>query len=72
MRTVLLMVPALLLLALVAYGAITVWNSVPGGQMTVQGYVALCIGVVVTLLLAAVLIRLLLLHRPEDEPPDRR
>ena len=70
-KTFLLILPICLLLVLALYYAVVAWNSVPGGQMSVHGYVAMFIGVILTLILAAGLIRLLLRDRPEDAPSDR-
>ncbi len=72
MKTLLLILPVCLLLMLAVYYAVFAWNDIPGGQMSANGYVALFLGVVLTLMLAAGLIRLLLRRdQPRDGWSDR-
>lgn len=56
----LLIVPVLLLLGFAVYAAWVTWNSVGDTQMSGNGVTAMVLGVVVTLVVAAVLITLLL------------
>ena len=60
MRTVLLILPALLLLALAVRYMVVGWNSAGGVAIGTNGLIAMVAGVVVTLALAGVLITLLL------------
>lgn len=56
----LLILPVLLLLGFAVYAAWVSWNSVGGTEMSGNGVAAMVIGVVLTILVAAVLIGLLL------------
>ncbi|MBX6742643.1 MAG: hypothetical protein IRY87_11440 [Acetobacteraceae bacterium] len=56
----LLILPVLLLLGFAVFAAWVTWNSVGDTQMSINGVIAMVLGVVVTLLVAAVLIALLL------------
>ncbi|MBX6742313.1 MAG: hypothetical protein IRY87_09735 [Acetobacteraceae bacterium] len=56
----LLILPVLLLLGFAVFAAWVTWNSVGDTQMSTNGVIAMVLGVVVTLLVAAVLISLLL------------
>ncbi|MDI3305496.1 MAG: hypothetical protein QJR07_00215 [Acetobacteraceae bacterium] len=56
----LLILPVLLLLGFAVFAAWATWNSVGDTQMSINGVIAMVLGVVVTLLVAAVLIALLL------------
>ncbi|CAH2603996.1 conserved protein of unknown function [Rhodovastum atsumiense] len=60
MRTLLLILPAVLLLAFALWYMVTGWNLAGETQIGTNGVIAMVLGVVVTLGLAAVLITLLL------------
>jgi hypothetical protein len=71
MKNILLVLPIVLVLVLAIYYAMAAWNAVPGTAMDVHAYLALTLGVVFSLAIAAVLVFLLLRRRPDDEPPER-
>ncbi len=64
--TALLILPVLLLLGFAVYAAWVTWNSVGDTEMSGSGVAAMVLGVVVTILVAAVLIGLLLFYRERD------
>jgi len=64
--TALLILPVLLLLGFAVYAAWVTWNSFGDTEMSGSGVAAMVLGVVVTILVAAVLIGLLLFYRERD------